>query len=404
MSRRAIVIHLRPVLLALATLAAVSCKKEAASDEPTGHATVPARTIVVAPQAFIETLGTIGNVVARAGHIATLSAPAAGRVARIDVSVGQSVKAGETLIELDQAPFQSALQSAQAALTAAERANERQQRLATEGIVPRKDAELAAADLAKARADEIAARRAAELSILKSPITGVITRLSATLGASADPAQPLVEISDPSMLDILFNVTPTDAGRVHQGVKVSLSAGQTESGEPLGIGTVMSISGTVDSSSRSVSVRVEAPTTRRPLRIGETVFGSIALRTNPSAIVIPTEALVPDGEEYKVFVVDESGTAHERQVKVGGKASSGVEITDGLKAGERIVTYGAYGVDDSAKVVPVGTKISGDEPAEKGGGKPDAKADEKDSAKIDAKAPAKGTPAKPPAAAKPEKP
>jgi membrane fusion protein (multidrug efflux system) len=243
------------------------------------------------------------------------------------------------------------------------------------------------------------------LSILKSPITGVITRLSATLGASADPAQPLVEISDPSMLDILFNVTPTDAGRVHAGVKVSLSAGQTESGEPLGVGTVMSISGTVDSSSRSVAVRVEAPTTKRPLRIGETVFGSIALRTNPSAIVIPADALVPDGEDYKVFVVDETGIAHERAVKVGGKTTSGVEITDGLKAGEKIVTYGAYGLQDSAKVVPLGTKPGAeesDDSAAKGGEKAGAKdaADDKAAPK-DA---AKGAPAKPAPATKPEKP
>ncbi|MEO7085267.1 MAG: efflux RND transporter periplasmic adaptor subunit [Gemmatimonadaceae bacterium] len=387
MSRRAIVTHVRSGLLCFAAVAILACGKKAASDEPTGRATVPATTIVVTPQAFTETLGTIGNVVPRAGHIATLSAPAAGRVAKIEVSLGQSVTAGETLIELDQAPFQSALQSAQAALTAADRANERQQRLITDGIVSRKDVEQAAADAAKANADATAARRTLELSTLRSPINGVVTHLSATLGASADPAQPLVEISDPTALDILFNVTPTDAGRVRPGVKVQLSAGQTESGERLGVGTVMSISGTVDSASRSVSVRVQAPTTRRPLRIGETVFGSIALRTSPSAIVIPADALVPDGEAYKVFVVDEAGTAHERAVKVGGKTSAGVEVTDGLKAGERIVTYGAYGVQDSAKVVPLGTKIGADDDVK-------VAKDAKDSGEKSAK----------PAGTKPEKP
>lgn len=398
MSRRAIVTHRRFAVACLVAAAAVGCKKPAASDEPAGHATVGAKTIVVAPQAFTETLGAIGNVVPRAGHVATLSAPGAARIARIDIALGQSVTAGQTLIELDQAQFQSALQSAEATLTAAERANERQQRLATEGIVPRKDAEVAAADLAKAHSDAIVARRAAELSVLKSPIAGVVTRLSATLGASTDATQSLVEISDPHTLDILFNVTPTDAGRVHTGVRVSLSAGQTESGEPLGSGTVTSISGTVDSASRGVAVRVQAPATKRSLRIGETVFGTIAVRTNPSAVVVPTDALVPDGEEYKVFVVDESGVAHERPVKVGGKTSAGVEITEGLKVGERIVTYGAYGVSDSAKVVPLGTKPGGEEPDDKGAkdekGAKDDKGDKGDKDAKDTK----------PAAAKPEKP
>jgi membrane fusion protein (multidrug efflux system) len=314
---------------------------------------VNAQTIVVAPQAFTETLGAIGTVVARTGHVATLSAPAAGRVGNVLTRVGQAVQADQPLVELDQAPFAAALQSAEAALAAAERANERQQRLADEGIVPRKDAEAAAADLARARAEAAAARRASQLSILRSPIAGVVTRMSATLGASVDPAQPLVEISDPRALDVLLNVTPGEAARVNPGAKVGLSAGQTASGEPLGTGSVVDVSGTVDTATRSVAVRVQTPATRRPLRIGETIFGAIALGTRPNAIVVPLEALVPEGEGFKVFVVDANGVAHERDVKVGAKSSSVAEIADGLRAGERVVTYGAYGVQDSAKVVPL---------------------------------------------------
>jgi len=60
---------------------------------------------------------------------------------------------------------------------------------------------------------------------------------------------------------------------------------------------------------------------------------------------------VPEGYEFKVFVVDGAGVAHERDVKVGGRNNTGVEILEGLQAGERVVTYGAYGVQDSAKVV-----------------------------------------------------
>jgi membrane fusion protein (multidrug efflux system) len=314
---------------------------------------VNAQTAVVTPQAFTETLGAIGTVTPRAGHVATLSAPSSGRVSQVFVATGQTVQPGQTLVELDQAPFEASLQSAEATLAAAEKENDRQQRLAGEGIVPRKDADAAAADLAKARSDAVAARRASELSIIKSPIAGVVTRMSATLGAAADPSQPLVEVSDPTALDVILGVTPSDAARVHRGARVALSAGQSAGGEPLGIGAVADISGTVDSTTRSVAVRVQATTTRRPLRIGETVFGAIDIGTNPNAIVIPVDALVPEGEGFKVFVVDANGVAHERDVKVGGKTSTTVEITDGLKAGERIVTYGAYGMQDSAKVAPL---------------------------------------------------
>ena len=339
-------------LVAAAMVASLACSKKKAGDEDAAaHPVVGVRTVVVQPQAFNETLGAIGTVAPRAGHVATLSAPAASRVSQVFVTTGQHVEKGKTLVELDQAPFRSSLESAEAALAAAERANERAQRLAQEGIVPRKDAEQAAAEVAKARSDAVAARRTEQLSILRSPITGIVTRMSATIGASVDPAQPLVEVSDPSALDVLLSVTPTDAARVRPGGKVALSAGQSASGEPLGVGSVVDISGTVDSTSRSVAVRVQTPTTRRPLRIGETVFGAISVGVRPAAIVIPPDALVPEGDEFKVFVVDGSGMAHERDVKVGGRSTSGVEITEGLSAGERVVTYGAYGVQDSAKVV-----------------------------------------------------
>ena len=240
-----------------------------------------------------------------------------------------------------------------AALATAERTLERQQRLAQEGIVPKKDADQAAADVAKARADAIAARRALELSTLRAAISGTVTRLTASLGVGVDPSQPLVEITDPSALDVLLSVTPSDAARVHRSAKVGLTAGQTMNGEPLGIGSVVDVSGVVDTTTRSVAVRVQATTTRRPLRIGETVFGLIDVGTRPSAIVIPAEALVPEGDQFKVFVVDANGVAHEQEVKVGARSDAGVEIVEGLHAGDRIVTLGAYGVQDSAKVVPM---------------------------------------------------
>ena len=350
---RRLLAHQLDLGILVAALTVTGCKT-AADTAATEKPSVAAQTITVVRQPFTETLGAIGSVSARAGHSASLSAPAPGRIANVLVTTGQAVAAGQVVIELDQAPFVAAAQSAEAALTAAQHAYDRQSRLADGGIVPRKDAELAAAELAKAHADALAARRVAELSTLRSPINGVVTRLTATLGASADPSQVLIEIADPTALDVLFSVTPTDAGRIHPGARVTLSAGQDAAGEPLGIGAVVDVAGTVDSMTRSVAVRAQAPTTRRPMRIGETVFGLIAVSFKAAAIVIPIEALVPaEGEGFKVFVVDATGMAHEREVTVGGKTDKVAEITDGLSAGERIATVGAYGLEDSVKVVPL---------------------------------------------------
>ena len=338
--------------LALALLA-IGCSHDADDAETAGAAPViGVRIAVASTQPFTETIGAIGNVQARAGHSAALGAPGAVRIARVLVSPGQHVAAGDVLVELDQTAFQSAAQSAEAQFTASQRAWERATRLAEAGIVPRKDVEQAAADLARTRADAATARRAAQLSVLRAPISGVVTSVNAVLGATADPAQPLVEIADPSATDVVLNTTPGDAARIRGGAGVELVSGQSASGESLGSGTVLDVGGTVDSATRSVPVRVRVTTARRVLRIGETVFGEIATSTRPSAVVVPLDALVPEGDGFKVFVVDAASIAHSRPVTVGGRTSRLAEITEGVTAGEKVVTYGAYGVEDSSKVVP----------------------------------------------------
>jgi len=344
----------RLVALAIGLAAVAGCGKSDDSSDAAAPAVVQVKTAVAVAQGFTESVSAIGTVAARAGHSASLSAPSAGRVARVLATTGKYVAAGQPLIELDAAPFQASQNSAQAALEAAQQAYDREQRLSREGIVARKDVEQAAAELARARADLENSSREAQLAVLRSPIAGVVTRMSATLGASVDPSQPLVDIADPNAVDILLNLSPTAAAEIRPGAHVSLSAGESVGGEPLGSGTVSDIAGTVDTTTRSVLVRVAAAP-NRPLRLGETVFGQVAIRSVPTAITVPIEALVPQGEGYQVFVVDRNSIAHARDVTVGGRTASVAEITKGLSAGERVVTYGAYGVEDSAKVVPVGS-------------------------------------------------
>jgi multidrug efflux pump subunit AcrA (membrane-fusion protein) len=69
-------------------------------------------------------------------------------------------------------------------------------------------------------------------------------------------------------------------------------------------------------------------------------------------VSVPLAALVPDGDGIKVFVVDSAHRAYARPVTVGARADQRAEITSGLSGGETVVTVGAYGVDDSARVVP----------------------------------------------------
>lgn len=340
------------LLVFAVTLATVGACSRSEGDEETAQAVVTVRTVVAKVEPFTHTTSAIGIVVARPGHFAALSAPAPTRVARVYVQQGQRVAAGQPLVEFEQGTFAAAAGGAQAALSAAQRNYERAQRLAEEGILPRKDVDAAAADLARARSDAVAAQRTEQLSVLRSPLSGVVTQMSAVLGAPADAGQVLVEVADPSAFDVVLSLGATEAGAVLPGARVDLSAGQTTGGEPLGTGVVASVGVAVDTGSRAVPVRVTVTTPRRALRLGESVYGVIAIGTQQGAVVVPVEALVPGDAPgtYRVFVVDRNGVAHAREVKVGGRTESEVEITSGLAGGETVVTQGAFGVQDSARV------------------------------------------------------
>ncbi len=347
----------RQLLGLLAMLAAGACSKgDDATASPAVAAVIGAETAVVMAGAFTETIGAIGTVEARAGHVAMLSAPVATRVAAVMVSAGQHVATGDVLLEFEKAAIAAEAQSADASLVTAQQAYDRAQRMVTEGIAARRELEAASAELSKAKATAAAARRIAELATLRAPLTGVVTRMNTTLGASVDPSQPLVEVADPTEVDIVLSLPPTDAARVHRGAQVLLHTGAGPDGEALGEAAVVDVSGIVDSASHAVAVRARSGKLVRALRIGETLFGEVVLATRPHAIIIPSQAIVPEGDGYKVFVVDSAGIAHARDVTVGGRTSSSAEILKGLEAGERVVTYGAYGVTDSAKIVRSGGK------------------------------------------------
>ncbi len=339
---------------ALAALTILLAACGAANEQPAAsveaHPVVDASVQRVQQASFTETASGIGTVTARVGHVATLSAPAQSRITAVLVAPGDRVSKGTVLVKFDPIPADAAMASADAALSAAREAALRAHRLVDAGVSPRKDAEAADAQLAAANADAVAARRARQLAQLESPIAGVVTRINAVLGANADAGQLLVEVSDPAFVDIVVSVSPSLATHIRQGQSVVVHDGAAVGSVALGEARVERISAVVDSNSRAVDVRITLNNPSRTLRFGESLLCEITTATHLDAIVVPEEALVPDGEGFRVFVVDTAGVAHATAVTVGGRNDHQVWLRDGVNVGDVIVTKGAYGMDDGSRV------------------------------------------------------
>jgi RND family efflux transporter MFP subunit len=339
----------RPLLALSALLVLSACGKKDTGDKSDVTPVVTVETAQVRTAAFTPMVRAVGTVVSSPTGYAELSAPAPSRVARVLVTAGQSVKSGEALVELDAAALRAASSGADAALAAAQSAYDRASQLAQQGIVPRKTVDQARSDLAQANAVAIGAHRTYALSTLRSPISGVVTKMNAVTGASADPAQVLVAVADPAALQVLLQLSPADAGAVHSGALVSFAENYTPSAPAVARGVVTTVGAAIDSATRAVPVRVRVTSSTRPLRLGETLTGKVSITGSRSAMSVPAAALVPDSTGFKVYVVKQ-GVAHATPVEVGTRGDSLVQITKGLAVGQTVVTTGAYGLEDGSKV------------------------------------------------------
>lgn len=306
-------------------------------------------TAMARTDGFVTTVTALGRVVARDGFLASLGAPQQSRVTAIRVSQGDRVRVGTPLVSLDLSAFQAELESATARLDAAEAAWRRAVRLERDGVIAQRDVDQRAAEFATARADAVNRRLNAERAELRSPIAGVVASMTAILGATVDPGTVLVEVVDPDQLEVVLDVPPDVARQLQPGMKATLQSVATD-GDSLGSGVVRTISPLVDLAGGTVRIRLRVESGHSSLRLGESVQASILAGHTPNALVVPIDALVPEGDGFIVYVVDADGMVLHREVTVAGRNARFAAIATGLAAGERVVTTGAYGMVDSATV------------------------------------------------------
>lgn len=305
--------------------------------------------LVVRADMALDIVAT-GAIVARAGSFARLSAPSPTRVTRILVTSGDRVQAGQALIMLDRAPFSAASQQATATAQAARAAETRAAGLVSQGIWARRELEQARASRVQADAAVTLAQRGLDLATLRAPMSGVVSRVYAAIGASVDAMQPLVDVVDPTAIEVRLALSPGDAARVRRGaaVRFTVDGGTSAPAQSLGGGQVTTIAPQVDSLTGAVDVRARLIAPTRQPRLGEVVTASLQTDVHPGAVAVPAASLVAAGDGYQVFVVSRGDTARSRGVTVGRRSGTLAEILAGVAVGEMVVTEGAYGVEDGS--------------------------------------------------------
>lgn len=343
------------------------CGCRGRSEEAPATPLAQVRCVPIESRHWSETRSLRGTVAPLPDRDAIVSAQVPGRLLQVLVREGDMVKRGAVLAEVESRPSRDVLRQAQAILTQARAQHEaaasaatREAHLFERGISARQSLEAAEAAegqadgaIASAAAQVDAARQNIERATVRAPIAGVVVKLWRRVGEVVDgtPATPIMEIADPSSLELAASVSARDL--------VTLSAGQpaTVSFDALPGRTfsasVRTVSPAVDPLTGVGSARLSLETEDVRIPIG--ILGTAEIRVGAARTVqvVPASAVRSAGGSNTELVVCDGGRAHPRPVVVGERRDAFVQIVSGLDSLTppiRIATDGLTGLEEGTAI------------------------------------------------------
>ena len=323
----------------------------------------------VQPRSVSDVLSAPAELQLNGDRVAMVGPRAAGRVARIDVSMGDRVAVGTILASIDSPDVGSLLASytsAQAAESVAQRTYQREKDLFARRISAEREVLAAEAELARVTSERRTVESrlqalgialspagspspASALLPIRSPIQGTVIERNATIGATVGPDTVLFKLADLSTLWLVAKVPETTMRDIRRGdtvtVKVDALPDQPVSGR------VSYIGATVSDTTRTVDVRIDVPNRTGELKPGmfaRAQFATRGTRQLSDQILIPQIAVQELNRKRVVFVPRSDGGFDVREVTVGASAGDDIEVLSGLKAGDTVVTTGSFTLKSQA--------------------------------------------------------
>lgn len=371
--------------LGLAALIAslAGCGGGGPNPEATAQAAIPVEVAPASHQAV--TANYSGTATLEAVGDAQVVAKTSGIILKLMVEEGMRVEKGQLLAQLDDDAVRNKLVQAEATLKKAQAAYDKSEKGIAKNLIPRADFDRDKFDLETQHAIVEGAKIDLSYTRIVAPISGVIAKRSVKVGNLVTVNQALFQIVDMDPLQAVLNVPERDLGTLKPGQPVHLRVDALPDHDF--DGTVARIAPVVDATSGTFRATCEFRDTTKTLKPG--MFGRIDVMYDQrhDALVVPRSALVEEDGESAVFVIEPAPpkkvddkakdkdakpkakageavaaekkpdvplfVAKRRVVKTGYSESDRIEVRDGLKDGERVITIGRNAVRDGTEVTVI---------------------------------------------------
>ena len=306
--------------------------------------------------------------VSKAGVETNLSFKVGGTINRLNVKVGNQIRAGQLIAVLNATDFNLQLDQTKAAHTQAEvlmqnakSTYDRISKLYETGSVSVNDYEQAKAAYESTNAGLSSARKQVQLAEqkvnytrLRAPIAGRVANLNAEINENVMAGFTIITLSSGSDIEVTVGIPESFIAMVKEGGTVDVVFSSLA--ERNFKGTISEVSYIVGSSSTTYPVTIKLENPSENIRPGMTANVTINLTSEiaEETILVPTVAVGEENDENFVYVIQilqgDTATVHKRIVSVGALTGEGFEISSGLEDGEMVVTAGVSKLTDSLRV------------------------------------------------------
>ena len=302
---------------------------------------------------FASGVGSLAAV-----HQVTVTPEVGGRITEIDFDSGARVKAGDKIIQINDAPDLGDLANYQAQARLASVTLWRAKTMAARQYGPQTEVDSAQSQLDQANAMIQKTQAIIAQKNIRAPFAGKLGVRQADLGQYLNPGAPIVTLTELNLLYVNFTLPSQDAPRIAVGQKVDVTA-DAFPGRKF-TATITTIEPQISANTRTINVQATMPNPDEALLPGMFVNAAVVLPEQAPEVVLPETAVDYTLYGDSVYVIRQDGTgadgkpvfkAARTAVKTGLRWDDKVAVLDGLKAGDRVVAAGQNKVQDGAAVV-----------------------------------------------------
>jgi len=338
------------VMTTVAFLAACNQHTDTADDNE--EQSVPAIPVEVATPSRGDIYAThTGTAAVEAFAEALVVAKVAGEIEAIHAEEGDDVKAGDLLARLDGDRLRLDLAQADARLQKLRRDFERNQDLKDRSLISAGDFEKIQYEMEALEATRDLARLELSYTEIRAPIDGVVSERLVKAGNTIEVNAPMFRVTSLEPLVAYLHVPEKEYRLIKPGMPVTLEVDALAGTNFDAI--VARVSPVIDPATGTFKTTIEVSDPTRRLKPGMFARVNIVSDMHAQALQIPRNAIIENGGENSVFVVDDE-TAEKRSVVTGYSNHGRVEILEGLSDGERVVVVGHNGLRDGSTVAVIG--------------------------------------------------